>query len=96
MVRVKDPENYRLLRFEKSNSKNKMYDAILLNKITNKEKRIPFGDNRMENYKDIKTLGLYPHLVHNNKERRRLYRLRHEKNSKYKYSSAYFSYYYLW
>lgn len=96
MVRIKNPENYKLLRFEKSNTKNKMYDAILFNVKTKRKKKIPFGDNKMENYRDITGLHLYPHLIHNDKRRRKLFRSRHRKNSKFKFSSAYFSYYYLW
>ena len=85
-----------ILRFEKSKTKNKMYDAILLNKKTNRNKKIPFGDNKMENYRDITGLNRYRHLIHNDKKRRKNFRSRHGKNAKYKFSSAYFAYKYLW
>lgn len=96
MVVLKDPENYKLIGFEKSNTKNKMYDAILKNKNNNRMKKIPFGDQRYENFRDITGLNLYPHLIHNDESRRILYRKRHDKNKNNKYSSGYFSYYYLW
>ena len=96
MVRLNNPNNYKFIKFEKSKTKNKMYDAILYNINTSKFKRIPFGDNKMENYRDITGLNSYPNLIHNDKHRRKLFRKRHYKNAKYKYSSAYFSYNYLW
>lgn len=96
MVRVKNPNEYRLIGFEVSNRKDKMYNAILMNKQTKRELRVPFGDPTMENYRDITGLNAYPYLIHGNKERRRRFRLRHGRNARYKFSSAYFSYYYLW
>ena len=52
-------KQYKLLGFEKSNTKNKMYDAILHNKLHGKIKKVPFGDNRYENYRDKTKLNLY-------------------------------------
>ena len=85
------------LKFEKSKRKHKMYSAILLNKRNNKTVRINFGDTRYQNFRDITGLNLYPHLIHNDKNRRRLYRKRHKvflKNNHY--SPSYFSYHILW
>ena len=96
MVRISDPENYKFLRFEKSNNKGKMYNAILVNKSTNRERKVPFGDSNMENYRDKTGLNLYPNLIHGDKERRKSFRARHKENAKHKFSSAYFSYNYLW
>lgn len=90
-------KDYKLIGYKKSNTKNKMYDAILENNKTKKIVRVPFGDIRYENYRDLTSLNLYPQLIHNNKERRRLYRLRHKKDLKDGYySPGWFSYYILW
>jgi hypothetical protein len=93
---IKNPENYKLINFRKSNTKNKKYDAILMDMKTNKLKYVPFGDVRYQQYKDITPLKLYKHLDHNNDVRRNNYRKRHDGEQKNKYSSGYFSYYYLW
>lgn len=90
-----NPEDYRLKGFTKSKTKNKKYDAILVNKKSKTEKRIPFGDVRYQQYKD-KALGLYKHKDHEDPTRRRLYRQRHKNEDKAKFSSGYFAYKYLW
>jgi hypothetical protein len=94
-MRIDNPEDYILSGFEKSNTKNKKYDAILRDK-EGKIKRVPFGDIRYEHFRDSTPNKLYSHLDHNDNNRREAFRKRHKNNSKYKYSSAYFSYNYLW
>lgn len=94
MVVLTNPENYKLLGFEISQTKNKKYDAILENKFTKDIKRIPFGDVRYYHYFD--KIGHYSHLNHNDKERRKLYKIRHKNEDKNKFSSGYFSLKYLW
>lgn len=96
MVVIENPEDYRFLGFEKSKSKNKKYDAILENKYTLREKRVPFGDKRYEHYKDRTDLKLYSHLDHNDSERRRNYTSRHSSDSQNKFSSGWFAQKYLW
>lgn len=96
MVRIKDPRNYKFDHFRKSHTKGKMYDAILINKKTGRHKTIPFGDNKMENFTDKTGLSLYPHLVHGDRKRRKNFRSRHRKNASHKFSSAWFSFYFLW
>jgi hypothetical protein len=89
-------KDYKLCGYQKSNTKNKMYDALLMNKQTGKIIKVPFG-SMMENYHDKTGLNLYPHLIHGDKERRRLYRLRAKHNLKTGfYSPSWFSYYILW
>lgn len=95
-MRIKNPEDYTLKGFRKSKTKGKMYDAILKHKVTDKNKYIPFGDNQMENFRDRTGLNLYPNLIHGDKERKKKWIARHRKNIKYKFSSAYFSWKYLW
>jgi len=88
---------YALQGFQKSAKQNKKYDAILKNKETGRIVKVGFGDNRYENYADKTGLNLYSNLLHGDKERRRLYRLRHQKDIKDGiYSPGYFAYYYLW
>ena len=69
-------KTHRLLGFEKSQTKNKMYDAVLMS-YDEKLFYIPFGDKRFENYQDKTKLDLYPHLIHGDKERRKRYQARH-------------------
>lgn len=88
---------YRLKGFEKSKNDKKMYDAILIGKKTGKIIRVGFGHPEYGNYTDKTGLNMYPHLIHNDKERRRLYRARavvHLKKGFY--SPSYFSFYFLW
>ena len=91
-----DKKTHTLIRFTRSNRRNKMYDAVIQNsrgKLIN----IPFGDKRYENYHDLTGLNLYPHLNHGDRKRRDLYKKRHKVYlKKGYYSPSYFSYFYLW
>ena len=88
---------YKLKGFERSNTKNKKYDAILINKTTKKEKRIPFGDSRYQQYKDTTGLKLFSNKDHGDSIRRNSYRKRHSGEIQTdKYSAGYFSMNYLW
>jgi hypothetical protein len=87
---------WKFLGFRKSKRKNKKYDAILRN-IKGRIKYLPFGDSRFQHYHDLTGLDAYPHLSHNDSERRRRYRRRHRVylRSGY-YSPGYFSWTFLW
>ena len=88
---------YNFLGFQKSARKNKMYDALIINKKTGKIKKISFGDNTMGNYRDKTGLNLYPHLIHGDKKRRALFHARHKGFIREGYySPSFFSYYFLW
>lgn len=88
---------YKFVRFEKSKTKHKKYDAIIQNKKTSREKHLPFGDVRYQHFKDSTGLNIYSHLDHNDNDRRRLYRARHKQFLKNGYySPSYYSFYYLW
>ena len=90
-------EAFRFKGFEKSDAQNKKYNAIIVDKVTKKETRVPFGDSRYSQYKDVTGLGLYSKNDTLDKKRRDLYRLRHAKDLKDGYySPGYFSFYYLW
>ena len=92
---VSNPEDYTFIRFEKSMNKSKKYDAVLLNSKTGKVKRVAFGQLPYQQYKD-KALGLYSSINHLDTKRRENYRKRHSGEEKHKYSSGWFSWYYLW
>lgn len=96
MVVIDNPVEYTFVKFRKSNTKNKKYDAILRHKETGRKRTVPFGDKRYEQYKDITGLGIYSSKNHLDKERRKNYRKRHFETSRKKFSSSYFSYNFLW
>lgn len=85
--------------FAKSTRKGKKYSVI-----TPSGKKIHFGASNMEQYKDSTGLGLYSHLDHNDKERRKRYLARakgiKDKNGnltwKDKESANYYAVRYLW
>lgn len=98
MVVVNNPELYRLDRIEVNHGKHK-YDAVLKNKKTGTEKRVPFGGKKTDgtpyqHYHD--KIGHYKSYDHNDRKRRDLYRIRHAGQEKNKFSSGYFSWTYLW
>lgn len=74
----RENETYKFLRFEKSKRPGKKYDAVLKNKKTGGEKRVPFGQVGYENFDDKSGLGLYKKISHGNKERKDRYRARHQ------------------
>jgi hypothetical protein len=89
--------DYLVQNYRKSNTKHKMYDAILKHRTTGKKITVPFGDSRYNNYKDDTGLNLYPALITGDGERRRLYRIRHSNDVRDNfYSPGYFSMEILW
>jgi len=89
--------DYKLLGYEKSFKKNKMYNALLQNHKTGKIVRVPFGSTLYKNFKDTTGLNNYPHLIHGDEERRKRFRKRMKGylRSGY-YNPAWFSYHILW
>ena len=79
------------MKFYKSTRKNKKYDVYV--KMNGKMKKVSFGDSRYQQYHD--KIGLYSHLDHFDKQRRKRYYDRHGKTAE-KYSPKYFSHKYLW
>lgn len=92
---IPDPDNYRFLRFQVSETKGKKYDAILQNLETKKERRVPFGDRDYGHYED-RALGEYSRLDHKDPKRRENYIKRHANDIHNKFSSGWFSRNYLW
>lgn len=93
---LENPDNYTFIEFKKSTTKNKKYDAILMNKKTNKLKKISFGDKRYPHYNDKTGLNLYPKLNSLDKQKRKMYLLRHAGEDKNMFSSGYFAIKFLW
>ena len=92
-----DKRDHKLVEFEKSDNKNKMYYAVLENKTTHKRVKVPFGSKFHMNYQDLTGLNKYPHLIHGDDERRRRYRARHKVYLREGYySPSHFSFYFLW
>ena len=90
-------QDYKLVGYQKSVTKNKMYDAILQNKQTKKYHRVPFGDSRYDNYQDNTGLNLYPKLIHSDPKRRSNYKSRHKKDIREGFfSPGYFAMTVLW
>ena len=82
----------KILAFEKSKNSKKKYDVYL--KDGDLITKVSFGDPRYQQYHD--KLKLWSHLDHNDKNRRRLYKLRHESDRHVKYTPGWFSDQYLW
>jgi hypothetical protein len=101
MVNYRKSE-YKLKGFEKSNRKDKKYNAILQSRDNpNAIVKVPFGGIRKngipyDQYRDKTPLRLYSKYDHNDKERRRLYRGRHMSPSDIYYNPNWFSHKYLW
>jgi len=89
--------------FTKSTRKNKKYTAHLPT-----GKKVHFGDSRYDHYYDNVPInmggGIWSHLDHLDRQRRKAYRARHskirtrdgEQAYKVKYSPSWFSYWFLW
>lgn len=98
-MRISNPENYTLVGFEVNRGKRAKYNAVIENKYTKEKKRVPFGGKHpdgtpYEQYED--KLGHYSQYDHNDLKRRHNWLSRHADNTKYKFSSAYFSKKFLW
>jgi len=88
---------YKFVKFRKSETPFKKYDAIIKKKSTGELKRIPFGQQGYDQYKDKTGLGLYSSYDHGSMIRRNSYRARHIANVRNdQFSPGYFSYFYLW
>ena len=76
--------NEKIIKFEKSNNKNKKYMAIIKDINTNKIRKIHFGGNGYEQFKDSTGLGYYSNVNHSDNNRRRNYFSRHSNGIKTK------------
>lgn len=90
------PATHTLIGFEKSHLPAKKYNAILERISTGAISRVPFGATGYEQYKDSTGLGIYSHLDHLDKSRRRNYISRHSKDNNRPFSASWLSLNYLW
>jgi hypothetical protein len=74
-----------------SNVLNKKYDVY---DVKTDKKIASFGDRRYEHYHD--KIGYYSHLDHNNTARRKLYKMRHEKDRHVYQSAGWYADRFLW
>lgn len=95
MPTLDNPEEYELIKFQVSDTKNKKYDAILRHN-SGRLKKIPFGDKRYEQFRDSTGLGVYSNLDHGDRKRQINYLKRHANTKDNIFSSSYFSANYLW
>lgn len=87
--------DYKLVGYRKARNPKKKYEGILKRKKDKHIVYVPFGSSDYTNYGDKTGLNLYK--TNNDKQKRKLYRLRHVKDLKVGYySPGYFSYYILW
>lgn len=91
-------DRFKHIRFERSRSRKSKYDAIIEDKITKRQQRVPFGsaDPLYEQYRDTTGLKLYSRLDHNDEKRRQSYLARHEKTRHKKFSPSWYSAVFLW
>ena len=90
MPTLDNPEEYKLIKFQVSDIKNKKYDAILRHN-SGRLKKIPFGDKRYEQFRDSTGLGVYSNLDHGDRKRQIHYLKRHGNTKDNLFSSSYFS-----
>ena len=89
--------DYDLIGFERSHLPRKKYNAILADKRTGREVRVPFGAKGYEQFSDTTGLNLYQGWDHNDKKRRTRFVKRHIGFLKPgMFSPSYFSIHYLW
>jgi hypothetical protein len=89
-------DRFKHIRFERSRTRGKKYDAIIEDKVTKRQQRVPFGDVNYQHYRDSTGLKLYSRLDHNDPKRRAAYKARHEKTRHKKYSASWFADRFLW
>lgn len=96
-----------LVEVQKSKAKHKKYVAIVKNKSTGKTRRVNFGDNRYQQFKDSTKIKAYSGQNHGDKKRRDSYFSRHsgtkskaeaikKEKAKGKYTAKLLSHKYLW
>ena len=89
-------DQFRLLRFERSRTKGKKYDAIIEDVKTKRTQRVPFGQIGYAQYFDSTGKKLYSRYDHKDPERRKNYLARHEKTRHKKFTPSWLSATFLW
>jgi len=89
-------DRFRHIRFERSKTRGKKYDAIIEDKVTKRQQRVSFGDVNYQHYRDSTGLKLYSRLDHNDPKRRANYKARHENTRHKKFSASWYADRFLW
>jgi hypothetical protein len=89
-------EGWDLIGFEPAPFPKKYYAVLRSRAAASRLKRMPFGDQRYQQYRDQTPLGLFTHLNHGDVVRRRNYRARHAGDRLGEWSPGYLSWTYLW
>ena len=89
-------DRFRHIRFERSKKRGSKYDAIIEDKVTKRQQRVPFGSSIHDQYRDDTGLKLYSRLNHNDEKRRQSYLARHENTRHKKFSPSWYSSVFLW
>lgn len=84
-------DRFKHMRFERSKITGKKYDAIIMDIITRKIQRVPFGNQNIAHYQDTTGMKLYSRLDNMNERQRTLYIDAYNKTNKKKYSSDWYS-----
>ena len=87
---------HEFVKFEVSHLPTKKYNAVLKNRKSGRELRIPFGAIGYEQFKDTTGLGAYTKDDHLNDKRRQNYIKRHSNDKNKPYAPSWFSLKYLW
>lgn len=90
------PITHDFIKFEVSHLPTKKYNAVLRNKSTGRELRVPFGAIGYEQYEDTTGVGAYSKFDHLDDNRRANYINRHASDKNKPYSASWFSRRYLW
>lgn len=89
-------DRFRHIRFERSHLPQKKYNAIIEDKVTRRQQKVPFGSREHDQYRDTTGLKLYSRLDHNDPKRRANYLARHAKTMTKKFSPSWYSAVFLW
>ena len=89
-------DRFRHIRFERSKTRGKKYDAIIEDKVTKRQQRVSFGDVNYQHYRDSTGLKLDSRLDHNDPKRRANYKARHENTRHKKFSASWYADRFLW
>jgi hypothetical protein len=89
-------DRFKHLRFERSRTAGKKYDAIIEDIKTKKTQRIPFGNISSNHFLDSTGLKIYSYLDNRNEKMRKEYLEAYKKTNSRKYSAQWYSLKYLW
>jgi len=89
-------DRFRLIKFRRSKTRGKKYDAIIQDITTKRTQTVPFGAQGYEQYRDDTGLGIYTRYNHLDPKRKKNYLSRHANTMTKKWSPSYFSAKYLW